>query len=87
MDSSINTQAARELLAALLVNSEDEDAIAYDDSRYIDWSCRTQDQNGQETGRIFELGDDDGATSIELSWAEIERLQRALTLALINRNV
>jgi hypothetical protein len=45
-----------------------------------------RDGQGEEIGRLFEVGDEDGdAANIRLSWAEIERLQRALTLALINR--
>jgi len=82
---SDNTTTARELLAALLVNSEDDGAIAFDDDRYIDWSTNVRDSDDEETGRWFEIGDGEDATCIPLSWADIERLQRALTLALINR--
>jgi hypothetical protein len=80
------TTTARELLiAALLVNAEDDGAIAFDDDRYIDWSIAAN-HDDPDSGRRFEVADADGdLVQLDLSWAEIERLQRALTLTLINR--
>lgn len=67
-----------QLLASLQINTEDRGGV-YLAGRYIDWSV------SDDNSRRFEVGDDNDAVSIELTWPEIERLQRALTLLLLER--
>ena len=77
----MNGTTARELLlASLLVGDDDKDGIYFDEDRYFDWS------GAREDGRLVELGDVDGSANMEMTWSEIERLQRALTLLLLNRD-
>lgn len=75
----------RDELIASLTATADPGAIHFEgrnDGSYIDWSCKSADVDGRD----FEFGDGDGdCVQIGLSWAEIERVQRALTLLLLNR--
>jgi hypothetical protein len=66
-----------QLLASLTEVSEDRDALVYDD-RTIDWSLRF------DGGRRFSFEDGtDDFVGFDLTWPEIERLQKALTLLLL----
>jgi hypothetical protein len=71
-----------ELLTALAM-TVDRGAIDFDPdqdlSRYIDWSVETGE------GRSFELGAGGDQVVVDLTWAEITRLQRALTVLLLER--
>lgn len=79
------SQAAREFLLASLLDDSDDGSITFDDDRYIDWSVPV-DRDDPDSGRVFEIQDPDGdLVQLPLSWAEIERLQRALTITLLNR--
>jgi hypothetical protein len=71
-----------QLLASLLVGNEDIGGVSFeDDGRYCDWSSES------ENGVCFEVGDmgTGEATAIDVAWSEMERLQRALTLRLLQR--
>lgn len=76
----------KEELLASLTATADRDAIDFDPNDgaapYIDWSS---DHDGYENGRHFEFGADGEAVMFGLTWAEIERLQRALTVLLLER--
>ncbi len=71
----------RDELLASLTETADRDAVCFDEGgggRYIDWSIETAD------GRSFTLDDGEGeAAAIELTWSEIERLHKALTVLLL----
>jgi len=70
-------------LLAMLTATVDRDAIDFDpsdeDAPYIDWSV---DLDG-DAGRRVELGQEGEAVVIDLTWAQIARLQQALTVLLL----
>lgn len=74
-----------ELLASLTLGIEDLNGVYFDaeegsEGRYMDWSSE------RDGGVYFEVHDEDDTTaSVHISWPEMERLQRALTLALLKR--
>lgn len=76
-----------QLLASLLAGREDDGAVRFEDGSYIDFSCPLYDDDYETvTGRSVEFGDEDGeAVGIPMTWARLERLQRALTLLLLER--
>lgn len=70
-------------LLAMLTATVDRDAIDFDpddeNAAYIDWSIGLD----RDAGRIFELGQEGEAVAVELTWAQIARLQQALTVLLL----
>lgn len=68
---------------AMLTATVDRDAIDFDpndpSAPYFDWSVAT------EGGRIVELGQEGEAVAVDLTWAQIARLQQALTVLLLER--
>lgn len=68
-------------LLAMLTATVDRDAIDFDpddeSGAYIDWST---DLDG---GRRFEFGQEGECAVLDLTWAQIARLQQALTVLLL----
>lgn len=78
-----------QLLASLAAGREDVGGINFDDDTYMDWSTETHDPQDYDTitGRNFEIVDTDGdIVRLDMTWDRIERLQRALTLLLLERD-
>lgn len=69
-----------ELMASLLAGEDGSEAVAFEDGRYVDWSV----VNGDE-GVSFVVGDRESGFGFDLTWSEVERVQRALTLRLLQR--
>jgi hypothetical protein len=79
----------QELLNSLTAGREDVDGVTFDDETYLDWSTKVHDPADYETitGRSFEVVDTDGdVVRLDMTWDRIERLQRALTLLLLERD-
>lgn len=68
-----------QLMASLLVGNEDDGGVAFDDDRYFDWSTEKKDGVGME------VSDGTDTAVVDLTWSEMERLQRALPLRLLQR--
>lgn len=66
-----------QLIASLTADPTDVDGVYFDDGRYLDWSTRV------DNGVQLQLGDDTGAALVEMDRAEVVRVQRALTLWLL----
>jgi hypothetical protein len=67
------------LIQSLIAASTDTDAVMLEDGSHIDWSTP-----GDLDGPRMEVGDSDGnAVSLELRRDDVARIQRALTLWLI----
>jgi hypothetical protein len=67
----------RDYLLASLQGVEDR-AIQFDDGQYIDWSCSVDDL------QVVECGNEEEAVQLRLTRNDIESLQRALTVWLLN---
>lgn len=65
-----------------MVGDEDEGGVSFEDGRYFDWS-----DSREGGGRSFEVGDERSmeAAAVDLTWSELERVQRALTRLLLTR--
>jgi hypothetical protein len=71
------------LIASLTaVHTDSDDAVCFDDERYIDWST-TVNHRDTGAGRMFELGNSTEAAQIDLSRAEMVQLHTALTVTLL----
>jgi uncharacterized lipoprotein YddW (UPF0748 family) len=66
-----------QLIASLTTTNPDVDGVQFDDGRYFDWSTRTDD------GVEFQAGTEAEAAVVDMSRDDVVRLQRALTLWLL----
>jgi len=68
-----------QLIQSLVAVGDDMTATYFKDGRHLDWSTNTPD------GVNLEVGNEDGeAVQLSLSRDEVSRIQRALTLWLLN---
>lgn len=79
-----------QLLASLTAGHEDLTGVYYDGDLtgvYIDWSSElhADDDPDRVIGRMMEIHDGEVHAQMEMPWDRIERLQRALTLLLLER--
>jgi hypothetical protein len=68
------------LLKSLTASRDDLTAVHFDDGRYLDWSTTTDE------GVRMELGEGADAVQVGLSRNDVARIQRALTLWLLEHN-
>lgn len=68
------------LIQSLSATNTDNGGVQFDDGQYLDWSC-----DGDNDGPRLEVGDVDGNIAIiDLSRDDVARIQRALTLWLLD---
>jgi hypothetical protein len=68
------------LIQSLIAAGTDTGGVYLDDSQYLDWS-----NDGDNDGPRLEVGDADGnVATIDLSRDDVARIQRALTLWLLD---
>lgn len=79
-----------QLLISLTAGREDITGVYYDgdlNGDYIEWSSQLHDEDDPDRviGRMMEIHDGTVHAQLEMTWDRIERLQRALTLLLLER--